>query len=211
MSSKFTQSQVFSASIEFSQTKNFTSSSEFTSSDLFTQSQMFSSTDEFVIFKPQSSNLLYQSYSLSLSLTFIKRRSVTKSASNSMSISYSMSYDTILGTYTLVMVEVESKYFLPYIIYFLSPSYLSTSILMSIQRKKNITKEQLIGITCGSVTIFFLILYIVISIKHHANSIIEFSTSSFLSSENEEQDQVETVTNNNTTISLNGPDIDNWL
>lgn len=125
---------------------------------------MFSTSEKYSIFKVSSSNSLVQSFSLSLVLTFIQKRSVSFSFSNSISISYYMSYNEIYGTYTVFITNIETMHLFPYIIYFLSPSYLPTIITFSIMKEKSLTKEQLIGMTCGSVATIFLILYICIMI-----------------------------------------------
>lgn len=211
---EFTKSQIFSKSNEFTISNFFSLSYEFTKSYKFTQSHSFSPIDQLSKIVSLNSNSFHQLLSLSLSLTFFKKKSVSFSASYSMSISYYMSYDKIYETYTHILVSTDQQFILPYIIYYYSPSYSPIFFPLSFGTKKRISNEQLIGTICGSVAFLFLIIYISIMVyrcKHH--KIQNISSSSLLSSENEEQSPIETVitTTTNITESLKDSNVDNWL
>ena len=83
-----------------------------------------------------------------------------------------MSYIENENMYSFVIAQTEVAKYFPYIIQFYSPTYLNTVFRFRISNnKKSITPEQLIGVTCGSISVFFLILAIVIFIirKRHNN------------------------------------------
>lgn len=106
-----------------------------------------------------SKSLISYTYSLTFSITLYRLKSVSFSYSYSYSNFYF--YDS-LGS-QIVLSNTVSLYFLPYIIYYLSPSYVPSYLMFPVKRKL-ISKEQLIGITCGSATAFFFILFIIIKI-----------------------------------------------
>ena len=43
--------------------------------------------------------------------------------------------------------------YFPYIIFYLSPTYVSSYIILNINKKRTITGEQLIAMVCGSVSV----------------------------------------------------------
>lgn len=68
-------------------------------------------------------------------------------------------------------------------IYFLSPSYVPTYLSIIINEKKGISREQLIGVVCGTTAVFFGVLGIIIMIikrerqkKKKLNDDISFSS-----------------------------------
>lgn len=97
-------------------------------------------------------------YSISFSVTFFVIRSVSFSFSYSLSNIYSFNSNE-----EFIILQTYSLHLFPYIIHYLSPSYVPSYIPFLI-RKARITAEQLIGIVCGTTAIFFFILYIIIRI-----------------------------------------------
>ena len=92
-----------------------------------------------------------------------------------------MSYFVFDGIYSIVCTNTLIEGYFPYIIYYLSPLYVATYYSIEL-RKKIISQEQLIGISCGVTAAFFSILAIAISInrklrrmKEKANMEISFS------------------------------------
>ena len=59
--------------------------------------------------------------------------------------------------------------YFPYIIYYMSPSYIQTMISLKVAKKRGLTQEQLIGVTCGTASVFFLILGIIILVIQKRN------------------------------------------
>lgn len=73
----------------------------------------------------------------------------------------------------MIETNYETKLFeyIPYIIAYLSPSYVEIKINIDMNKnKKRITQEKLIGVVCGSVAGFFVILSIIILIRQKKNS-----------------------------------------
>ena len=62
----------------------------------------------------------------------------------------------------MVITQRNYQTYLPYIIYYLSPIYVEQTFLLNLIKKKTISPEQLIGVSCGSASVFFLVLGIVI-------------------------------------------------
>lgn len=60
------------------------------------------------------------------------------------------------------MIETKINQLLPYITYSLTQSFYQTFVQFDVPKKKSLTPEKLIGISCGSVGVFFIILTIVI-------------------------------------------------
>lgn len=72
------------------------------------------------------------------------------------------------------MYITQSNYhsYFPYIIKYLSSIYIEKDVTIEIIKKKTISKENLIGIVCGSASAFFLILGIIILSVRRRNEII---------------------------------------
>lgn len=76
-----------------------------------------------------------------------------------------MSYFENENSYSLINSQVDVPRYYPYIIQYLSPLYLETIVQMTLRNNKaRISPEQLIGVVCGSVSVFFLILALIIFI-----------------------------------------------
>ncbi|KAK8897712.1 hypothetical protein M9Y10_015677 [Tritrichomonas musculus] len=176
-SSSFSQSTIFSASNKFSITNSFTYSKAFTSSNSFTNSETF-------VVLPKSVSL---SVSVLISVTFIEQKSVSFSLSHYASNTFMMSYIENEGTYALVASETNYVGYFPYIIYYLSPSFIAKYITIPIPKKQKISQEQLIGIACGSASVFFLILGITIRAVRKKKQEESFDIYDFSYSENEEE------------------------
>ena len=73
-----------------------------------------------------------------------------------------MSFDEQINTYIMVVTQRNYQTYLPYIIYYLSPYYVEQTFSFNLIKKKVISPEQLIGVSCGSASVFFLVLGIVI-------------------------------------------------
>lgn len=154
-SDSFEKSSFFSKSFEFTNTNFFTKSEEFIQTTLFSKSSKFSESNSFsqsekpfdIPTQTSINQKVLISSSFSLTCTLIK------------SVIFSYSYDARKNTYS----------YFPYIIYSLSPSYVPTYYVLYISSNKRISPENLIGIVCGSVAVFFSILSIIIIIVRKKN------------------------------------------
>ncbi|KAK8857529.1 hypothetical protein M9Y10_015934 [Tritrichomonas musculus] len=190
---------MFSKSFYFSNSNQFSESNEFTQTQKFSPSYHFSNSDYFdsifvthLIAPSQTPKKQKATISIIYSLTYLLQKSV----------SFSFSYDSSNHNYS----------YYPYIIEYLSPSYSVSNQLLILNQNKKISSEKLIGIVCGSVAIFFLIISFVIFIIRWKNEYnifineeISFSSSSF--EENKQTKSFETPINDNQNID----DLDNWL
>lgn len=160
----------FSASDIFTDSSTFTESSIFTSSGSFTESSLLGPLEPTA---SPSATLAGITVSVSYIESFVSVRSVTQS----MSYVSSQGYSYILlenGEYSSTLTNVYAYRLFPYIIYYLSPTYIKTGILLEKNvRKKTITQQQLIGVVCGSVAAFFLLLAVIIFIVQRKNRIHE--------------------------------------
>ena len=183
----FSSSQTFSISYTFTLSNSFTQSSPFTLSNSFTDSGFFTSTP------PQTPELQRETKSVYLSLTEILVKSV----------SFSLSFNA----------EHSSYQFFPYIIEFLSPSYVPSYVSLIISAKKGISSEQLIGSVCGSVAVLFGVLgIIIIALRKKQMQIIEFNDDDYTFSSDESIEDAENVTYINSYVKddVKG-EIDNWV
>lgn len=101
-----------------------------------------------------------------------------------------------MNSYIETNVETGLYEYFPYVIHFLSPSYVPIQIQIELREpKKKITQEQLIGFICGGTAVFFLILGIIIMIVRKAQMKgIEYG-SDYLLSDSSYNNNIET--NNN--------------
>ena len=164
-----------------------------------------------------SNSILYGSYTYSktFSITFFNLRSVSFSYTLSHSIFHF--YDN-LGSE--ILSNTASLFFLPYIIYYLSPSYVPVYIKFPI-KKRIISPEQLIGVTCGSTAIFFFILFIIIKIVRKNVIKNNFSYYALFLDDINDQKKDIIITNENKQVSKNlqdekdsssaDEDMDFWL
>lgn len=111
-----------------------------------------------------------------------------------------MSYLEDGNTYSLIITQSEFEKYFPYIIRFLSPVYVPTIVFIPIKNNKyKISSEKLIGIVCGSVSVFFLILgVIILSIKrkYFVNDISDdfsFDSSSYSGVINDSDDNTSNI------------------
>lgn len=195
-SKEFSASDYFSESVEFSFSDTFMESKEFSISNKFSDSKEFSDSEEFTksnefsilrtLTKPftftlsskftclitpsqtlKKNQIISISISMSLEWTRVKSVSMSITEIKSNIISYTFFMNTMIET------NYETKLFeyIPYIIAYLSPSYVEIKISIDMNKnKKRITQEQLIGVVCGSVAGFFVILSIIILILQKKNS-----------------------------------------
>lgn len=158
-------------------TEGFTNSNYFTdifkfSEDFTVKNDQFSKTFDIDQTETDDSNIESISvtpldsqkitFSMSFLLTYIQKRSVSFSLSFTASNLYSISYNFDHETYEFVILQSFYLSHYPYIIYYMSPSYTMTYLQLYLINKKVISKEQLIGIVCGSTSVFFLIVGITI-------------------------------------------------
>ena len=153
--SDFLPSCNFIRSLEFTISEYFSKSNEFTSSLIFSQSKSFSK-------EIQKNPAVFTSLSISYSISFVTIKSVSYSLSYLSSNTFMMSYLEEENTYYISITQNYYANYFPYIIHYLSPVQISTFIGVIIPRKNKISPEQLIGVVCGSVSVFFLILGIII-------------------------------------------------
>ena len=71
----------------------------------------------------------------------------------------------------LIILSTFRLTYFPYIIYYLSPIYVEREVTINIFPKRGITPEQLIGLVCGTTSVFFLVLGVIILAvrKHYEN------------------------------------------
>lgn len=174
MSEEFTASSQFWKSLEFTETNEFSNSFEFTESNAFTKTDKFSSSNYFTSSEEftNSKTLLVKtqektkqmSFLVSYSITYVSYKSVSYSISYLHSNTYMMSYSMIDNTYKFIQIRSYYLKYFPYIIQFYSPLSVETYISIPIVNKKKITPEQLIGVVCGSCSVFFLVLGMIIHV-----------------------------------------------
>ena len=165
-SDRFTSSNLFSPSNNLLLPSNqFSLSNQFSSTNQFSSSNHFSPSQNPTVFVKTKRPI----YSNSVSLTYVLRKSISFSISFFLSNTYSISFNKEENTYVIVSAETNYYSYFPYIIRFLSPSYVETYISINKIIKKTITQEQLIGITCGSASVFFLVLGVIILFIRHRN------------------------------------------
>lgn len=147
-------------------TNSFTDSKYFSQSDLFTDSHPFTPTPS------QSYESHIESITMILSQSFVLIKSVTFTITNFPSI-----YFTKCGDDVFERVEYIQTAF-PYIIQFMLPTFISVKMVLDlVMEKKKISPEQLIGSVCGSVTIFFIIIAIIIIALKNKNKLIALNNS----------------------------------
>lgn len=205
----FSKSNFFSRSSEFSEsdklpTNSFTGSKEFTKSDVFTASDVFTSSVEFTdsalmipTVTPSPSNEKESlSRSVSISLTYVKSVSKTASFINSLTMSCFFSDSTCYITYINVLAVTP----IPYIIYYLSPTYLEMMVAVNNNMKrKGLNQQQVIGVSCGSAAVFFFILSVGIFIYRKKHFKMYSDLSLHLSSDLEDDSNMETRPDTNLT------------
>ena len=197
-------------------------------SSLFSRTQYFSNnnislpsvkmTSNFYLsssIQSQFQNLPYLTYSKTFVLTFLIRKSVSFSLSCSLSNFYSLIYIPGYNSYSFIFTQSDFYYYFPYIIYTYSPSYLASYIQFSMIKKKGITKEQLIGISCASASMFFLIVGIIIIVikrnqQQSSNDFWYLSDSSIDETRQNKNINVENETEHNVSDSTD-LDLDFWL
>ena len=214
MSNDFTESSHFSKSDKFSMSNDFTKSSHFSKSDEFSMSSYFTTNSRFSEFTEKNhftkSDKLSKSYSLISSLTFIEMKSVSFSLSFSLSNSFLLSYNN-LKTLFIINTQSDYSFYFPYIIYYFSPSYSYTYMIYDIKSEKRLNGEQIIGITCGSASLFFLVLYIIIRIYNN-NNLNKIENELSLTSDSEQNNfqnsEKETLVQQ---IETNNDNIDLWI
>ncbi|KAK8845256.1 hypothetical protein M9Y10_021449 [Tritrichomonas musculus] len=162
----------------FSASDIFTDSSAFTASSIFTSSKSFTESSLLGPLEPIASPLAtLAGITISESVSYIESFVSVRSVTQKMSYVSSQGYSYILlanGEYSLTSSNVYVYKRIPYVIYYLSPTYIKTGILLEMNvRKKTITQEQLIGVVCGSVAAFFLILAIIVFVVQRKNRIHE--------------------------------------
>lgn len=123
-----------------------------------------------------------------------------------------MTYFISDSTYGFVYSYTEYYKNLPYLIYYLSPSYVSTYILLEIH-KKHLSQEQLIGISCGSAAIFFLMLTIIFLIieKKQRLKNIDYDFSILSEEEINKLNEIEKIDEISSKCEDSSYDIDFWL
>ena len=105
-----------------------------------------------------------------MSLSWISMRSVSMSASRFKT--NVASYTFVNNQYIIINVESYTVSYFPYIIHYLSPYYSPIIIPLDLTIKNRITKEQLIGVVCGSTAVFFFVLGIIIFVIRRKTQII---------------------------------------
>lgn len=156
---------VFTITMFFTPTKDFTYSQIFSNSNYFTESQKFSQSNYFFTSISHDSTQIEisknekdsRTLSVSLSQSFLTLKSVIFSYKSYVSQVFTNCYLENEQIQSMCLTEMVYYKYEPYIINYLSPTYIYIPISIQIDfNKKSISSEQLIGIVCGSVSIFFL-------------------------------------------------------
>lgn len=113
----------------------------------------------------------------SFSLTYVQLRTVIFTLYQTLTLSHFLSYIPDINSYSYVSSYFEFHGYSPYIIFSFSPTYVQTYFIFEMTRSTKISPEKLIGIVCGSVAVFFIILSIIIFIIRKRNIEIEFINS----------------------------------
>ena len=114
---------------------------------------------------------ILRTLSVSLSQSFLTLKSVIFSYKSYVSQVFTNCYLENEQIQSMCLTEMVYYKYEPYIIYYLSPTYIYIPISIQIDfNKKSISSEQLIGIVCGSVSIFFLIVSLIIFIQRKIKS-----------------------------------------
>lgn len=168
----FTKSDMFSKSDELTKSAEFTKRDMFSKSDEFTKSAEFTKSNEFT-----DSNFFTTPFdvrSITIYQTYVQSFTYIKSVS--YSLSYFESYSNTMSVdenNVAVVISLKYEYYTykPYIIHFLSPTYIPTILLEVKFPKKSLSQSQLIGIVCGSAAVFFFTLGLIIMIQQKKNEI----------------------------------------
>lgn len=213
--SQFTVSSAFSNSYEFTISSVFSNSNEITPSFHFSDSNIFTKLNSFSLTHIHTEMLNEQTILMSYSLTDVTVKTVIYSYLNVQSNTFLLSYNEEYQTYFASITESNFHQYIPYIIYSLSKSYVETMLTIEIVKKKSLSPENLIGISCGSVAAVFLIFFIIISVyRMHKNEFIFSEVTESASDENLSDHQtaieqnVETHLNNNNE---NNDNLDLWI
>lgn len=236
-SSSFLQSDFFTKSSFFSLTNAFTETALFSLSNQFSSTNEFSKSFPFALYSifftnsesfSSSKSLLWettfptpsQSMNNNNRITFFQ--SLIESYVSMKTVTFTSTYSFLITLYQckneageIIFCEEQSYTlrFLPYIIYSISRTYIATHFSIETKiNKKRVTQEQLIGIVCGAVAIFFSIVGIVIIAIQKKNRNAKMSEfDEIFSSENESDDTIK-ETNTVETIPTNSNiQFDDWL
>lgn len=216
-SSQFSESELFSESNCFSKTSSFSYSQIFSESFVFTESKQFSNSLIFTnsnLFSP-SIPLFRNSYTMTISFvkSYVFRKSVSHSLFIHKTISYTISFYN--GTNNVFIIESNTYEYSPYIIQFLTQSYVTIIIYCELPIiKKKLTKGQLICIVCGLAALLFIILYIVIMIyrKIKKDDILGYDEYSNSTDEFKVQKEIDSKLDNHIVIDDDSDvDIKFWL
>lgn len=204
----FTKTNFFSHSNEFSESSEFSKTSHFSSSEDFTANLSFSETK---YANPGFDNSISYKYSFVLSYKYMKSVSFTLDCY--MSNTYSIVIDENGETKVVSFESYFSKYN-PYIIHYLTQTYVGTRVPFETSLKKTkLSQQNLIGIVCGSVAVFFIILGIIIFVrrkKYEEKSYYDDIESSS-SSESSEVKEYQVNFDNETIMKIRDTDVDNLV
>lgn len=170
-------------------------SNEFTSSYIFTDSNFFTPTPTQSI----KGHKLIKTISLTETLTVVKTV-IFSSAYLASYIFYECTNES--DTVTLCATLTYLNKMLPYVIYSYKPTIYIYPILNDvIEKKKKITEEKLIGISCGAAAVFFLIVYVIVFIIQKKNGNLyndsnDDYSNGYITDENYEREGVHDSNNN---------------
>ena len=204
---KFRETNIFSLTEKFSFSEQFTLSLTFSNSNVFTDSNIFTESMTFTTPFFHKTTL-----SKSISFSYILQRSVSFSISQTISVIYSM---TIINNHiSLIQTKSLFLYNHPYIINYYSLAAIQSFVIIEILPKKGMTKEMLIAICCGSASIFFFGLGLVIIIYQKFHKQNEFDDYIFSDEEENSDAKNKNINENlveNHKLSSDDSDIGFWL
>lgn len=218
ISKKFNDSEFFTSSCIFKKTESFTPKPSipptlcFSQSLMFSYSFKFSQSNDFTSIPTQSFYGHMISKQISYVESFVMVKSVSFSNSFIVSNVLSITFNSELGQHSYIMSQTNVYAMLPYVIQIFSPTIIQTMMMFELSHpKKQITAEQLIGIVCGSIAVFFSVLGTVILFLRRKQKTV-YSDDLDCSSD----DEVVTTKTHETEVNLqieniNNVDIDQWL
>lgn len=224
-SQNFLATEAFNSTIQFSPSLIFSKSTDFTpsldkylvkspflSSSHFSTSKDFTNVVSFEITSSQSrfggKITIFNSHSLS----YLLRKSVSLSISYSLTGSYSLTYNKDIVGYSNIFFTSNVNVLLPYVIYYYTQTYVQVKVIQQIEsNKEKITAEQLIGIVCGSVAAFFIVLGIIILSLRKKNHKMYSDDLDYSSSENEIVTQTTIENQVIFDVQIKQDILDNWL
>lgn len=148
--------------------------------------------------------------SMTFSFSFVSVKTVVFTMTQVASNTHILHYDEGEQTYIYELTKTDVYQLLPYIIYSLSRTYIHSYMQLDLEKRKVITPERLIGIVCGSVGIFFIVLAVIIFIYRKKREVKSYNEELTFSSDEFEGNET-MLTNITLTNYNNQANDDAWV